>query len=89
MTVKFAHETLPQRVVFASFEAAEHVTGEVARLGASRPMVIAVQAGSALADPVGAENSVTSRGLGVFVDQAAEPEALDDHYQRLGPEPGQ
>ena len=44
---RFAHETFPQRVVFASFQAAEHVTSEVARLGASRPMVIAAQAGSA------------------------------------------
>ena len=49
MTVRFAHETLPQRVVFASFQAAEHVTGEVARLGASRPMVIATEAEGARA----------------------------------------
>jgi maleylacetate reductase len=42
VTVRFAHETLPQRVVFASFEAAEHVAGEVARLGACRAMVMHV-----------------------------------------------
>ncbi len=54
MTARFVHETLPQRVAFASFEAAEQVAGEVARLGASRPMVIAGQAGSALADQLAA-----------------------------------
>jgi maleylacetate reductase len=54
VTARFVHETLPQRVVFASFEAAERVAGEVARLGASRPMLIAAQAGSALADQLAA-----------------------------------
>ena len=52
MTVGFAHETLPQRVVFASFGAAEHVAGEVARLGASRPMVIATEAEAQRAGPL-------------------------------------
>ena len=54
MKVRFAHETLPQRVVFASFEAAQHVAAEVARLGASRPMVIAGGSASALADSLAA-----------------------------------
>jgi alcohol dehydrogenase class IV len=54
VTARFVHEALPQRVVFASFEAAEHVAGEVDRLGASRPMVIAAQAGSVLADQLAA-----------------------------------
>jgi maleylacetate reductase len=48
-TVRFAHETLPQRVVFGSFGLAEHVPAEVARLGASRPMVIAGEGESARA----------------------------------------
>lgn len=61
MTARFAHETLPQRVVFASFQAAEHVTGEVARLGASRPMVIAAETESALADPLVAALAVSVR----------------------------
>jgi len=59
--VRFAHETLPQRVAFASFEAAEHVADEVARLGATRPMVIAAEAESALADPLVAALSGTVR----------------------------
>jgi maleylacetate reductase len=41
MSVRFTHENLPQRVVFASFEAADRLVEEVARLGASRAMVIA------------------------------------------------
>jgi maleylacetate reductase len=48
--VRFSHETLPQRVVFASFEAARHVADEVARLGGSRVMVVASEAETALAD---------------------------------------
>ena len=32
MTARFVHETPPQRVVFASFEAAEHVPGDIADL---------------------------------------------------------
>jgi maleylacetate reductase len=52
VTVRFAHETLPQRVVFASFAAAEHVAGEVARLGACRAMVIATEAEGARIGPL-------------------------------------
>ena len=52
MSVSFTHETLPQRVVFASFEAAQRVAQEVARLGASRPMVIAAEGERDLAGPV-------------------------------------
>jgi alcohol dehydrogenase class IV len=48
MSLQFTHETLPQRVVFASHEAAGRVADEVARLG-SRPMVIA---SGALAEPI-------------------------------------
>ncbi|MDH6464638.1 maleylacetate reductase [Micromonospora sp. A200] len=52
MRGRFTHETLPQRVVFASYEAAGHLADEVARLGAVRPMVIAAESDSALADPL-------------------------------------
>jgi maleylacetate reductase len=48
MTISFTHETLPQRVVFGSHRASQEVAAEVARLG-RRPMVIAAEAGSALA----------------------------------------
>src|SRR3954465_3714077 len=50
MSVRFTHDNLPQRVVFASFEAAERVADEVSRLGASRVMLIAGEAEAALAD---------------------------------------
>ena len=59
--VTFTHETLPQRVVFASFQAAAHVADEVARLGASRPMVIAGEAESTLVDPLVAALPVAVR----------------------------
>jgi maleylacetate reductase len=39
--MRFAHETLPQRVVFAAGESAARVADEVAALGASRVMLIA------------------------------------------------
>ena len=42
--LRFAHETLPQRVLFAAGEAAGAVTEEVRRLGASRVMAIASDA---------------------------------------------
>jgi alcohol dehydrogenase class IV len=48
--VRFAHETLPQRVHFATGEAAEAVAEEVGRLGASRAMAITSDA--ARAEPV-------------------------------------
>jgi maleylacetate reductase len=43
-STRFQHETLPQRVCFASGEAAATVRAEVERLGASRVMVIAAAA---------------------------------------------
>src|SRR3954453_21537125 len=52
MSVRFIHDNLPQRVVFASFEAADRVAEEVSRLGASRVMLIAGEAEAALADTV-------------------------------------
>ena len=52
MSVRFRHESLPQRVVFASYEAAERVAEEVARLEAVRPMVIAGRSQVTLADQV-------------------------------------
>lgn len=52
--MRFAHETLPQRVVFAPGDAASAVADEVARLGARRVMVIAAPAESSLADAVSA-----------------------------------
>nr|WP_296064333.1 maleylacetate reductase [uncultured Actinoplanes sp.] len=51
MTVSFTHETLPQRVVFGTGQAARNVAGEVARLG-TRPMVIAAGAGGTPAEPI-------------------------------------
>jgi maleylacetate reductase len=52
--MRFAHETLPQRVVFAAGEAGASVAAEVARLGGRRVMVIASERAAALADPIAA-----------------------------------
>lgn len=41
MSLNFAHETLGQRLLFGSGEATKNLTEEVARLGATRVMVIA------------------------------------------------
>jgi alcohol dehydrogenase class IV len=46
--MKFAHETLPQRVVFAPGEAVRVVTDEVTRLGAGRVMLVAAPSAAAL-----------------------------------------
>ncbi|MFG3587828.1 maleylacetate reductase [Streptomyces sp. NPDC047990] len=50
--MRFLHDTLPQRVRFASGEAAESLGDEVAALGARRVMVIAGAAERALAERV-------------------------------------
>lgn len=59
--MRFAHETLPQRVVFCPGDAAAAVAGEVARLRAQRVMVIAAPAESSLADAVSAGIPVAVR----------------------------
>ena len=41
--MKFTHESLPQRVIFDAYAAADHVAAEVERLGARRPMLIATR----------------------------------------------
>ncbi|MFZ2175912.1 MAG: maleylacetate reductase [Rhodococcus sp. (in: high G+C Gram-positive bacteria)] len=43
MSTVFEHETLRQRVLFGAGQASRHLTAEVARLGATRVMVIAAQ----------------------------------------------
>jgi maleylacetate reductase len=50
--MRFAHQTLPQRVVFATDEAPEAVAAELERLRARRVMVIAAPAEALLADTV-------------------------------------
>jgi maleylacetate reductase len=39
-SLRFVHDTLGQRVLFGSGLAADHLAGEVARLGVTRPMVV-------------------------------------------------
>jgi alcohol dehydrogenase class IV len=51
-SLRFEHENLAQRVVFASGEAAARVRAEMERLGASRVMVIASAAEAGLAEAV-------------------------------------
>lgn len=59
--MRFAHETLPQRVVFAVGEAAATVEAEIDRLGSSRVMLIAAPAEAAIADDLGARLPVAVR----------------------------
>jgi alcohol dehydrogenase class IV len=59
--VRFTHETLGQRVVFASGEAPAAVAAEVAALDARRVMLIAAPARAALAERVGADLPVAVR----------------------------
>lgn len=59
--MKFTHETLPQRVVFASGEAPTAAAAELDRLGATRVMVIAGSSQAALADAVAAHAPVVLR----------------------------
>jgi maleylacetate reductase len=59
--MRFVHESRPQRVCFGSGEAGPTLTGEVARLGVSRVMVIAAKAESYLAGQVTAGLPVALR----------------------------
>jgi alcohol dehydrogenase class IV len=59
--VRFTHETLGQRVVFASGEAPAAVAAEGAALDARRVMLIAAPARAALAERVGADLPVAVR----------------------------
>ncbi|MEU3612301.1 maleylacetate reductase [Streptomyces sp. NPDC006872] len=59
--MRFSHETLPQRVVFAPGEAPTAAAAEVAGLKATKVMLIAGPAESALADRVAADLPVAVR----------------------------
>ncbi|MGW1564197.1 maleylacetate reductase [Streptomyces sp. NPDC002144] len=59
--MRFLHETLPQRVVFAPGDAPSAVATEVAALKATRVMLIAAPAEAALVDRVGADLPVAVR----------------------------
>jgi alcohol dehydrogenase class IV len=61
MSTRFVHETQPQRVCFGSGEAAVTLASELERLGASKVMVIAADAESALADRITADLPVALR----------------------------
>ncbi len=58
MALSFAHETLGQRLLFGSGMAATNVAAEVARLGASRVMLIAAPFEQAIADTVMADVTI-------------------------------
>ncbi|KDN73491.1 Maleylacetate reductase [Streptomyces olindensis] len=70
--LRFAHESLPQRVVFASGEAAARVRAEAERLGASRVMVVAAAADAELARAVSADLPVVLRWDEVVMHVPAE-----------------
>ena len=59
--MKFTHETLPQRVVFAAEQAPSVVAAEIEALGASRVMLIASDREAALADPIARQIPVVLR----------------------------
>jgi alcohol dehydrogenase class IV len=59
--MRFAHETLPQRVVFATGDSPTAVAAEVEALGGSRVMVIASTREAELADPIAKEIPVVLR----------------------------
>ncbi len=59
MSVRFDHETFPQRVVFASGEATDRVADEISRLGARSVMVLANGSRRDLAERVSAGIDVT------------------------------
>ncbi|WP_067671149.1 maleylacetate reductase [Nocardia miyunensis] len=59
--MKFSHETLPQRVVFASGEAPAAVAAEIEALGGSKVLLIASAREAALAEPIAAQLPVVLR----------------------------
>ncbi|MEU1555139.1 maleylacetate reductase [Streptomyces scabiei] len=59
--MKFTHETLPQRVVFAAGESSAAVAAEVEALGGSKVMLIASDREKELADPIAKEIPVVLR----------------------------
>ncbi|MCX4703763.1 maleylacetate reductase [Streptomyces sp. NBC_01373] len=59
--MRFTHETLPQRVVFAAGESPLAVAAEVEALGGSRVMLIASDREKELADPIAKEIPVVLR----------------------------
>ncbi|MFM9700475.1 maleylacetate reductase [Streptomyces europaeiscabiei] len=59
--MRFTHETLPQRVVFATGESPGAVAAEVEALGGSRVMLIASDREKELADPIAKEIPVVLR----------------------------
>jgi maleylacetate reductase len=85
--MRFVHETLPQRVVFASGEAGRALGEEVERLGARRVMLIAGPSAAAVADDLAVRLPVVLRHdevvMHVPVDvagrarEAAEAHAID------------
>jgi alcohol dehydrogenase class IV len=63
--MRFVHESLPQRVVFALGEAAAGVVAEVTELGRSSVLLITSDRGAALAEPVQA--ALEAAGLAVTI----------------------
>jgi alcohol dehydrogenase class IV len=61
MTMRFIHDTLPQRVAFGSGAAAANLSGEIGNLGATRVMLIAAKAEMHLADTIAKDIPVALR----------------------------
>jgi maleylacetate reductase len=60
-SMRFTHDTLPQRVRFGAGLAREHLTAEVGRLGAARVMVIASERDAGLVDAITRDIPVARR----------------------------
>ena len=61
MTLTFAHDTLGQRILFGSGQAAQLVADEVTRLGSQRVMLIAATYEAEIADKVTSDISIAGR----------------------------
>jgi maleylacetate reductase len=61
VSMRFVHDTLPQRVCFGSGEAAAHLTAQAAELGATRIMLIAAKPETHLADTIAGDIPVVLR----------------------------
>jgi maleylacetate reductase len=61
MPIQFVHETLGQRVIFGSGQSRANLTGEIARIGSARIMVIAAPPEAEIADEVTEDLTGTER----------------------------
>ena len=71
-SMRFTHDTLPQRVCFGSGEAAANLRAEIDSLGAGTVMLIASKTGMRLADEIAAGLPVALRHVDVVMHVPVE-----------------